>query len=261
MNRTEKLAKWTLEKLLPSGSIVREVKEQSNGEHDFDIVKDDNCIGVIEVTQATNEEAMVSIARKQKQGQIKCNTLRQGWLLMAHNLDPRWVETEGCKHLATLERHGLKEFSHNTKYYSQTEKIAEAARCLNDKGIENGQAYGDAGNISFLISYGEDSEPYIISSESVVQTLLASLEKPDNKAKLSRENHPAHYSRHFFVEINRTTLSGPGFSLIEAELPSNLLDLASRATHVWAATRYDDKIVVWCGNAIEWRKWILVADQ
>ena len=260
MNRSEKLAKWTLEKLLPNGSIVREVEEQSNGEHDFDIVKDGNCIGIIEVTSAIHEEGMRSIARKQKQGQIECNTLKQGWLLMAHNPDPLWVATEGCKHLATLERHGLKKFSHITKY-SQPEKIAEAARSLNDKGIESGGPWGDAGKISFLISHGEDNEPYIISSECVVQTLLASLEKPDNKAKLSREKHPVHYSRHFFVEIDRITRPGPGLSLIEAEPPSNPMDLASRATHVWAATRYDDKVVVWRGDAIEWRKWILVADQ
>jgi len=255
MNKSEILAKLVFKQLLYT---LKEVEDQSNGEHDFDIIAENgSCVGVVEVTSGIHEESKRWIARKRKHGTIKCNTLKSGWLLMCHNPDLRWVKSEGCKHLAILEDHGLKEFSHDTKY-SQTEKVAVAATSLLKNGFENGcELGGGDGVLSFIVSHGEHNGPNLISAKSVVDSLLVALEKPDNSHKLAQKRHPAHYSRHLFVEIDNITQPEANISMIDGELPSAPLDLDSRATNVWAATRYRDKIIVWGGDFDGWNKWEL----
>lgn len=139
--------------------------------------------------------------------------------------------------------------------------VAQAVRALIKNGIENGGSLGPAGTINFLTSRGEDNEPYIRSPESVTEVVFAALDKPDNLRKLSQENHPANFSRHFFIHIDRVTQPGPGYSILEGAPPKSPPNLGFRATHVWAACPMNDKVVVWRGDSNGWKSWWLEAES
>lgn len=248
-------------KLLPEGNQVVPLEDQSNGEHDFDVLDgNDQKIGAVEVTAAIHEDSMRSIHRERNREPIHCPSLRKGWLLMAHNPDPRWIEEEGVKHIAVLEKHGLTEFGYNAQFAKEAE-VAVAIRELFRNGIENGGEAGSPGSITFLSSRGETSEDYVVSSEQVTDVLFEALARPDNKAKLSTERHGTAVDRHFFVEIDRATNPAAGCSMAEVEPPPDPPNLMNRATHVWAAMRLDGVIIVWRGTQAGWKRCELAIDE
>ena len=260
-NPTEILACWTLSKLLASGTTVKFVESQSHGEHDFDVLDStQKKIGVVEVTAAIHERSKLSFEREKRQWPIQCPALQKGWLLMAHNPDPRWVKNKGSKHLAVFEENGLTEFDLRTQM-SQNQAVAYAATKLNRNGIENGEAFDSPGNIGFLTSRGETSDAWIISHERVTEILIEALELPDNTAKLSATKHGASIDRHFFVEIDRHTHPAAGSSMEAVNPPSGPTDLKGRATHVWAAMQMDGIVVVWRGNSSGWTRFELPRDS
>ena len=261
MDPSEQLAFWALTKLLPEGSRVVPLQHQSQGEHDFDVFDGtDLKVAIIEVTAAIHERSKQSQTRQQKHGTIRCPILKYGWLLMAHNPDPRWVENKGCEHLAVLEQHDFTEFGHETRYH-QNDVVAKAARSLYEKGIENGGRWGNPGLISFLISSGESSDDWTVSPEQVIDVLIKALEQPDNLNKLSIKRHGYAIDRHFFVEIDRITHPAASFSMAEVAPPTQSPELSGRATHIWAATQNGDDIVIWRGDAYGWNSWKLPVDD
>ena len=236
---SEKIAKVVLEELLPVGNTLISIEDQSHGEHDFDIEdKGGNKIGIVEVTMATHELSMKVLAQHREHGTIKCENFEYSWVLLAHNLDPRWMEKTGCKNLSTLVRNGITKFSENDKY-SPVREVAEAVLSLTKNGINNGEQTSDtAGTIGLLMSSGEDDEPNIVSPEGVVKILLQLLKKPDNSRKLSKEIFPCQYTRHLFVLFHNITQSGEIETVVQASPPSVPPNLKSRATHVWAVSRF-----------------------
>ncbi|WP_156797100.1 hypothetical protein [Nitrosomonas sp. Is79A3] len=199
--------------------------------------------------------------RESKHGAIRCATLQNGWLLMAHNPDPRWIQECGCKHLVVLESHGVIKFDHQTQYF-QNNAVAQAATELYKMGIENGGGgFGIPGAISFLTSRGENSGDWVLSHERVTDVLFKALEQPDNLNKLSAEKHSPAVNRHFFVEIDRATHPAAGDSLAEVNPPSETPDLNCRATHIWAVMRTNDEVIAWCGDLAGWKSWKLSVDN
>ena len=260
MDSSEQLALWVLMNLLPESSQIVHLQQQSHGEHDFDVRDETGSrIAIVEVTAAIHEISKQSLIREQKHGAIRCGTLNHGWLLMAHNPDPRWVQNEGCEHLAVFEQHSLTEFEHDTRYHPNDE-VAKAAKGLAEMGIESGGRCGAPGVISFLTSRGECSDDWTISSEHVIEVLIKALEQPDNLAKLSIERHGAGIDRYFFVVIDPITHPAASFSMTEVAPPTQPLELNGRATHVWVAMRNGDVIVVWRGDTRGWDSWELSID-
>ncbi|MCP4099059.1 MAG: hypothetical protein GY748_22785 [Planctomycetaceae bacterium] len=252
-NPTEKLAYFVMSQLLPTSNRVVHVEPQSNGEPDFNVFDDHGRkVGIVEATAAIHEKSMRSFKRMEKHGQINCPKLENGWLLMAHNPDPKWISDHACECLATLEKHDLTEFSNQTRF-TNNPAVNAAADKLIKKGIENGGHSGTPGSISILRSSGEKPDDWVISPDRVTEVVIQALECPDNLDKLSVTEHGATIDRHFFVEIDKGTQPAAGDSMSHIDPPSIPFDLRARATHIWVAMRLDDiVVVVWCGNSAGW---------
>ena len=139
MNQSETLADWVLPALLPSGQSLRAVKDQSDGQHDFDVLdRQGRQVGLVEVTSAVHEASIKSWARQKKHGELKCASLLHGWLLMAHNPDPRALQRDGCAALSILEQHGVTDFGIHTLAHPDP-AVNDAFRDLSNIDVENGE--------------------------------------------------------------------------------------------------------------------------
>lgn len=261
MRESELFCKKLYEALNFDGYYLSEVKNQSHGEHDFNIFcSDGSCVGILEVTSAIHETSKISLARTLNHGPIKSKALSHGWLLMVHNPDPRWVQTEGVENLIKLEKYGINEFTPEFQYH-QNEEVSISVKALNDNNIENGGQCGESGTIYFLTSHGENNDPYVHSVQSVIEAALSALRKSDNTFKLSREKNPSLRNRILFVEIDPLTYTNLADSMHKLPPPKTPPTLDGKATEIWVATHIFGEIVVWRGDNDGWSKWHLSAHE
>ncbi|WP_170432981.1 hypothetical protein [Ruegeria arenilitoris] len=253
-NKSERISKVILESFLPLGQKLVHRDEQSHGEHDFDILNDkEDLIGIVEVTVAMHQPSIESHIWQEARGQITCSNLTCLWLLCAHNPNPKWLQSQGAKHLEVLEANDVLEFSFQT-LTSPVQEVKEAAQALLSEDIDNGAAYpsDDLGAISILASRGESSDPYVISHEAVTDVVFTELTKADNTRKLSAVAGNPELARHFFVEIDLHTQPAAGSSMRDCMPPNEPPNLEGRATVVWVVLDETSEFIVWRGDQTGW---------
>ena len=189
-----------------------------------------------------------------KNGLIDCSQLKNSWLLMAHNPNPREMTEIGVRQLEVLERNGCSSFDHQTRYSSNV-AIANAAAELEKIGIENGGGErSKMGSLAFIVMRGRNTESYTLNPDNVVDIAIETLNIPDNSRKVSAASHPSGVERHFFVVVDPITHPDVGDCMKNVEPPVTTLDLHGRATHLWIAIRDAERVIVWKSCANGWTR-------
>lgn len=258
MDPSEELAYRVFSRLLPENNSLEFVDKQHDGQSDFNIYNQfKDKVGIIEVTTATTE-SHISALQRLLRNPIKCECLKQGWLLLAtseNGFDRKWLEKKGCDHLAVLEAHGIEEFSSSSTHYFSTVQVSETVGELLDKGFYEGGPGSKQGHITTLLSVSE--EPYVFSQKSVEDEVLKLLNLSDNKQKLSLDQENLEYERHLFVKVDRSGKPQVWESICDLDIPSTTMDLAGLATHVWAVIETTSNIIVWRYDQAGWEKIML----
>jgi len=253
MNKSEKLAELVLNQVYPTKQRIVLLKDQSHGEHDFNIFDQAGRLtAIVEVTGAIHQDSKLSVERMKKNDLVQCDGLNNSWLLMAHNPDPKWMQNQGVLHLAVLEEQGQSDFNYDTQF-GQNKEVAKSVTALVEAGVENGGSQlADKGSIGYLLMRGESTESYSLSSDMVIDVVLELLRMPDNVRKLTNKKYVANVERHFFVEIDSITHPSIGDCMSKVGPPTNAPDLENIATDIWVAMSRNNEIIIWRGSESGW---------
>jgi len=246
VNSSEAFAKACFDRLAAPLSL-RPVLDQSQGQHDFDVIAADGLLaGVVEVTSSVNS-AYVSVTseivgREPHGDRVPSVECVSSWHVTAR-LDTRInrVRRDLDAYLRRLELAGLDSFSRGNRHPEAT-SIRNDLRLQSGRVIQTRHGTGHWIGIPVLSGWLDSSE--------VCRAVSAAASRPDNHRKLS---NPAHPSRHLFVYVDMSDVDA--WSALTSEMPAGLAPQVAGPTHLWAGSHDGTKsgAIVW--NAVPGGSW------
>lgn len=251
MNRTERLAKMVIERVIPGGTVHYHT-EQASGLHDFDLTYSDGGTVPVEVTAAADRqlsETVAAIESRRNGGRfIEARACHNGWLV--HPLPDANINRLRAQldvFLARIEAVGV------SKFFAWT----DAAECkpvrqiLTELRVEAGRVFAWKGGRQIgLVRPGQGGR---VTADHVQRAVELEASKRDNRLKLARTGAR---EAHLVVCIESTNFL-PWVSLVDGIPPSTGPSSPPEITDVWAIarTRTSGEAVVWRANSAE--GWIL----
>lgn len=247
MRDTERVAKAVVEAELMRSRMIFN-KDQSSGEHDFDLILAGGGRGVVEVTRAADESihrATAAIFRGRSGGNPVMLPDCEGiWLIEvspAASINRLRLELNDA--LADLERSGIDRFlESDLNLAGPTKRLTEELRV---RGGARWRANGP-GRAYLQVEGSAD----IIDPNRVTSAVLEVAARADNQRKVTSQ---AAGERHLFVYVD-DTLPDAWVALSASTPPAGGFELPAAFTHVWAAAHHlaDGRVVYWLGDHRGW---------
>lgn len=237
LNLSERLAEFVL------GSLIEDVvpkfqTDQSTGQHDFDLLRDGNVVGGVEVTESTNFAIRAWRGAVDKHDPfIPAVECQNGWIIhpvigASFNDIRATVDT----YLCAIEKAGLSCF-----FSPLDSHYPEVRRIYHDLGIEAGNVceWKEPRRRIYVSIPGQGT---LVAPENVIRSVQPILHKPDIIRKLtSIRGEP-----HLFVHISFDDY--PGWKAASAGTPpvSGLeLPIDNMTVWVMALLPEPDELLVW----------------
>ncbi len=247
----EQAAKAIFEYVFPNES-AHSKREQSNGEHDFDLYRGMDQTGIMEVTVATDFELRKDIgaidSEKRGGALIHRPDVSHGWTIVPMaRASSNTIRKKVGTYLAAIEAEGIECFS-----IQDVRRSLAVRRIFEDLKVEYGTRLPTKGNIGLVILSHPSGPMVRASADHVLRAVHAEMEKADNRRKLRRV--PGDGGRHLFVVIDAYWYA-PWKALNDCNPPENRPELGDSITHLWVATitRNPDEWVIW--HAVRGGSW------
>jgi len=240
MNHSERIAKAVIETILV-GAQMQYRRDQSKGQHDFDLQYTTGIIAAVEVTASVDEtmEQTIAAISNERRGDffVSAERCQNDWLvhpLSGANINR--IRNQVDKYLAAIEAEGRRQFF----VYTDVDTSPGVARIWSDLQIESGKIVKWKDSPCIGIDYPAQGGP--VSVEDIQRAIEAEANKEDNRRKLAAAGTD---ERHLFVYVDSYSL--PWTALVNGNLPEQAPYLPDEITHVLAATqtRSPDEYVVW----------------
>jgi len=249
MRPEEQYAQAVVEELRPDLTL-RFVERQPNGEHDFDVLdQDDNRIGVLEVTTLCDEPRFKEsrlLYGQRKLARVPRSLCANAWLVsIAEGARLKRVHSELEELLLEAERRGLRAIS---RHDDASTDLPERLKTLT--GVGRASVY-DEGPCHHLV---QEAHAFWEDEGSVNNALIELLERPDNQRKL--RHHMSLPERHLFVSVHLSAKRACqqlmcAEALPSSELPEYLTDLWLVPTHIST----EGTLAVWhMRSGAEWER-------
>jgi len=222
------------------------VTQQSNGEHDFDVMSPGGSrIGILEVTSTTErgyQGALEALHPNRGGGLVPAVACSHGWHVWpGPRVSIRAVRQKLDLHLSAIEAAGLEEFDQDEAHASVL-NLREALR------IESGRVTDEVADhhVVNLPGLTESLRP-----DALPDAIRTVASKGDNLAKLSNR---AVAERHLFVCVDISTLAA--YWQVDADYPVPPVSVDESITHLWAAKQMGAfwAVVLHAPNGGEWQK-------
>lgn len=234
---SERIAEFMLDSLIED-AVPKFRTDQSTGQHDFDLLRDGNPVGGVEVTESTNFDIRAWRGAVDKHGPfIPAVECQNGWIVhpvIGANFNN--IRASVDAYLSAIEKAGV------SRFFSPLDShYPEVRRIYHDLGIEAGNVreYKEPRRRIYVSIPGQGT---IVVPENVIGSVQPILHKPDIIRKLtSIRGEP-----HLVVYISFDDY--PGWEAVTAGTPPvSGLELPVDNMTVWvtALLTEPDELLVW----------------
>lgn len=237
LNLSERIAEFVLDSLL-EGAVLKYRTEQSAGQHDFDLLRDGNPVGGVEVTESTNFDMRAWRGAIDKHDPfIPAVECKDGWIVHPV-VDARFndIRMSVDAYLSAIEEAGI------SKFFAPTDShYPEVRRIYHELGIQAGSVreWKDPRRRIYVSIPGQGTR---VVPENVIKSVQPILHEPDIIRKLESIRGESH----LFVYIGFDDY--PGWTAVRAGTPpvSGLEQPVDNMT-VWVSALLPepDELLVW----------------
>lgn len=247
MNHSERLAQALIEKIIHGSSMIFK-EDQHSGEYDFDLLFKDDSVGVVEVTEATNEdmkETHASILNKKKGGsRVSVVSCQNSWVVIPlPEANINKIRNEVDEYLSAIESEGFSKFFPNDIMSSKA-----VCHIVHDLKIEMGMVMVRKLKTKNCIFISLPVNGGVVTNEHIQEAVKAEINKKDNLQKLNKSKAQ---ERHLFIYISEQNYL-PWKELVDMTDPPKSPTIPKEITTIWVVTnaRTLNKFTVWKINRI-----------